>query len=203
MHAYLVIGTDEKKVNRLKEKILKKESAKKVEFELQKIAHVRDLSSFTNLKINERTAIVIDNIDSATTEALNAFLKNLEEPQKDLIYVLTAQTSNGVLPTIISRCVVITTGKKEMDKKANSYVKRFLSLSPEKQLVFIKDIRGREESIKFLEDIIYSSSYLLKGEKSEHLKLAKILKNATFARERIKANANPTLQLTNFVLQVV
>jgi len=203
MHAYLIIGTNTKKVEKIIDSILKKKGAKQVEFELQKIAHVRELSSFTNLKISEKTAVVVKNIDTATTEALNAFLKNLEEPQENLIYILTAQTTYRILPTIVSRCEIVTTGKKEIDEKTVKKMKAFLSLSSEKQLIIIKDIRSREESLEFLENIIYSSNNLLKKEKKGQAKLAHILKNATIARERIIANANPTLQLTNFVLQVV
>jgi DNA polymerase-3 subunit delta' len=47
---------------------------------------------------------VINNIDISTEEAQNKLLKVLEEPQKNVYFLLSAQTLENVLPTIKSRC---------------------------------------------------------------------------------------------------
>lgn len=58
------------------------------------------------LKPNEgrKTVIIMTHIEGMRTEAANAFLKLLEEPSEDLVFILTAQNMEGLLPTIISRC---------------------------------------------------------------------------------------------------
>lgn len=58
------------------------------------------------LKPNEgrKTIIVLTDIEHMRKEAANAFLKLLEEPSEDLIFFLTTNHTEALLPTIISRC---------------------------------------------------------------------------------------------------
>lgn len=58
------------------------------------------------LKPNEgrKTVIILTNIETMRKEAANAFLKLLEEPSKDLVFLLTTNSTEALLPTIISRC---------------------------------------------------------------------------------------------------
>ena len=61
------------------------------------------------LKPNEghKTVIVITNIEKMRKEAANAFLKLLEEPSENLIFILTTDHIHSLLPTITSRCQII------------------------------------------------------------------------------------------------
>lgn len=58
------------------------------------------------LKPNEgrKTVIIMTGIETMRKEAANAFLKLLEEPSEDLIFLLTTGNTEALLPTIISRC---------------------------------------------------------------------------------------------------
>ena len=58
------------------------------------------------LKPNEgrKTVVIITNIETMRKEAANAFLKLLEEPAEDLVFLLTTNSTEALLPTIISRC---------------------------------------------------------------------------------------------------
>lgn len=47
---------------------------------------------------------IIDEVHMLTTEAFNTLLKTLEEPPKNLIFILATTESHKVLNTIISRC---------------------------------------------------------------------------------------------------
>ncbi len=60
----------------------------------------------TVLKPNEgrRTVMVITGVDTMRKETANAFLKLLEEPTEDVMFILTANSTDQLLPTIISRC---------------------------------------------------------------------------------------------------
>ncbi len=58
------------------------------------------------LKPNEgrKTIIIITDIENMRKEAANAFLKLLEEPSENLMFLLTTQHTEALLPTITSRC---------------------------------------------------------------------------------------------------
>ncbi|HLR33649.1 MAG TPA: DNA polymerase III subunit delta' C-terminal domain-containing protein [Fodinibius sp.] len=58
------------------------------------------------LKPNEgrKNIIILTGIEHMRKEAANAFLKLLEEPAEDLIFLLTTDHTEALLPTIISRC---------------------------------------------------------------------------------------------------
>lgn len=60
----------------------------------------------TVLKPNEgrRSVIILTGIDTMRKEAANAFLKLLEEPSGEVMFILTADKTDQLLPTIMSRC---------------------------------------------------------------------------------------------------
>jgi len=51
---------------------------------------------------------LIDGVDRMTTAAANAFLKTLEEPPATTLFFLLAQSPGAVLPTIRSRCGLVS-----------------------------------------------------------------------------------------------
>ncbi|MEO0092301.1 MAG: hypothetical protein ABIK61_06305 [candidate division WOR-3 bacterium] len=53
-----------------------------------------------------RVVIIVD-ADKMTNEAANAFLKTLEEPQKQTLFILTTERLSYIIPTIRSRCQII------------------------------------------------------------------------------------------------
>ncbi len=71
--------------------------------------HIRPVC---NLKPNEGqySIVIIKDIDTMRKEAANAFLKLLEEPPENVIFLLTASKTEQLLPTIISRCQHIRLG---------------------------------------------------------------------------------------------
>jgi len=79
--------------------IIKSQDTIKIE-EIRNLQHNLNLNSFNALY---KIAIIID-ADKMTKEAQNAFLKTLEEPPGKTILILTTDSENKLLPTIISRC---------------------------------------------------------------------------------------------------
>lgn len=175
MHAFLLVNTDPIQ-------FAKKENAKVIPFELQKIEDTRNLKKLVKFKFNEKTAIVINDIDNATNEALNAFLKNLEEPSHNLIYILTATNLKNVLPTIVSRCEVIQSkaDNKQLSKGRVNH----------KEGLNIKD---RDEALKFVEDLI-NMDYQKKSFDN--------IENYLQTLQNLKANGNVSLQMTNLVAKM-
>jgi len=51
--------------------------------------------------------IIIEGFEKMTTQASNAFLKTLEEPPPDTVFIFTCENAQKLLPTIRSRCNTI------------------------------------------------------------------------------------------------
>ncbi|WP_139249880.1 DNA polymerase III subunit [Lutispora thermophila] len=73
-----------------------------------KIEQIRKLISDISVKSYENIyrVIIVENADSLTSESQDAFLKTLEEPEGNNIFILLTENYNTLLPTIISRCQV-------------------------------------------------------------------------------------------------
>ncbi|HYE80721.1 MAG TPA: DNA polymerase III subunit delta' [Clostridia bacterium] len=84
-----------------------------------KIKQIRQIISDTAKKPFESgyKVIIIENADKMTHDAQDAFLKTLEEPPANTVFLLLAENRNLLLPTIVSRCQVYQfkpVGVKEM-----------------------------------------------------------------------------------------
>ncbi|OGM11559.1 hypothetical protein A2V80_01130 [Candidatus Woesebacteria bacterium RBG_16_39_8b] len=203
MHSYLLCGNDNDNIKSKVNLIQKSLDANIIEFPIEKIEHVRELSSLTKLKIKNKTIILIKSIDKATTEALNAFLKNLEEPNRNIFYILTASSVHKVLPTITSRCQIInlqTINKLKSDNKVN--IDKFLLLNTSDKIAFINSMKKKQDAIDFMQNLIMVSHQKLIEEKLNYKELVNILKNSQRTYSNLNANGNVNLQLTDFVLSL-
>ncbi|MBI3443393.1 hypothetical protein HY008_01855 [Candidatus Woesebacteria bacterium] len=190
MHAYLV---DSLSVQQFISSTVK---GKILEFPFQKISDVRELQKFTKLALSEKTAIILKDVDLATEEAHNAFLKNLEEPQENLIYILTASNIELLPETIRSRCQVIETGNRQQAIGTEETIENFLKQSIGNKLKAISKIAKREEAIDFLTNLLYSAHESIK----KGINISDFVDQALKTLKNIKANGNVQLQLTNFVV---
>jgi len=80
------------------------------ETETLKIETIRTLQRMVSLSPVEgrhRVALLC-HFETATNAAANALLKTLEEPPPQVVIILTAADSGILLPTIVSRCQIIT-----------------------------------------------------------------------------------------------
>lgn len=73
------------------------------------VDQIRDLRKKLELAsfLNSYKIALIDNAELMNSEASNALLKTLEEPNPDVVVLMTAQDENLVLPTISSRSQII------------------------------------------------------------------------------------------------
>lgn len=85
------------------------------------IEYMRDeIRKTASLKPNEgkRNIIIISNIEKMSTQVSNAFLKTLEEPAPNLMFIITTDNFGSLLPTITSRCQILRcTGLSRNDIK--------------------------------------------------------------------------------------
>jgi DNA polymerase-3 subunit gamma/tau len=114
------------------------------------VSQVRNASSWARLSpAGKKKVLIIENADRMQEGARNAFLKVLEEPPADVVFILTTARRGAIMPTILSRVrtyafvdrnvsfqheVIVrvfhdTPGPKEI---LSDYFNRFLPVSPEK-----------------------------------------------------------------------
>ena len=205
MHAYLLISQNSD-INPDIEKLAKKLNAKVVEFPLLKIDDVRNLNNLIRLSFDKPTLIVCKNIHEAGEEALNAFLKNLEEPQENLYFALTATSVRKVLPTVVSRCQIIRIINNSQFVIDNEDVEKFLKLGVGEKLSYIDKIKDRGSAIEFAENAIAFMHQTLHSDRSLHKNEVKYsagaenIKLAVKTLSGLKANGNVNLQLSNFAV---
>lgn len=203
MHSYLIVGKEEEAEKQVA-KLIKKLQTFPLEFPLVKISDARALNSFTSKTFSKKTAIVVRRIDLAFVATLNAFLKNLEEPQKNLYYLLTANSVHRLLPTVVSRCQIIRVkSSHSLDKDEIKKVKKFLEMSATDKLLYVKKIRERKEATKFIEELIIKLHQNLLEDKKAISKNARLLRKTQRVANRLKANTNISLQLSNLAISLV
>ena len=201
MHSYLLISGSLDNIENTTEKIIGSKGLIKYPFELSKIDDLRNLRAYLKLNIVKPTAIVIHNIDKATNEAVNGFLKSLEEPQKNITYILTAASRYGIPETIISRCQVIILTGDNTDKNIKALV-GFLKKTESEKLKEISLIKDRESAVLFVKELSKQSINAL------HLNEVNLKRASIFIEEldntysTLMKNGNVNLALTNFVLNI-
>lgn len=199
MHAHLIVSHDNSAGIKKAEEIAASNNSKIINYTLLKIEDAKEIKKITKFSFSESTAIIINDIDSATNEALNAFLKNLEEPNTNLTYILIAKSIDSVLPTIVSRCEVIRINNSDLgDTKdgngvvnSNNEATNFMKLDLNDKLSFISNIKDRDEAKKFIENII---------KLEQHNGRFAYLNKALETLSNLNANGNVSLQLTAFVV---
>ncbi|WAM01326.1 hypothetical protein NWE60_01595 [Mycoplasmopsis felis] len=87
--------------------------------------------------------IIIKNIENATANTLNSFLKFIEEPNPNILIVSITQKANKILPTIISRAQVININTKK--ETNNNWTNIHYSITKQKDVP--EDILRTNEKI--------------------------------------------------------
>jgi DNA polymerase-3 subunit delta' len=142
------------------------------------IDQIRQISRGVFLKPFEagKKVYILRDVDRMTPEAANAFLKGLEEPPPQVIFVLVTSNLDGVIPTLVSRCQVVffrhVTGEAlrlASDAESLERRKRFLKLFwrvPRKDSLDLfrlkEDILAEVDKGSSLEEILNSFSSFLR-----------------------------------------
>jgi DNA polymerase-3 subunit delta' len=103
-------------------------SGRRVRAEKIKIEPMRQLIYDLSLKPVEakRRVARLLRFDAANVETMNAFLKTLEEPPGEVVILLTAQSADDLLPTIVSRCEVVALRPLPIEIVRDALVTRWL-----------------------------------------------------------------------------
>jgi replication-associated recombination protein RarA len=198
MHAFLLITHNAESATHI-DQLARKLKAKIIPFPLAKVEDTRNLNSHMRLSINEPTLVMVENIHKATTEALNAFLKNLEEPQENIFFALTAPSIRNVMPTIVSRCQIIQIKSGSNQIADTKVAEEFLEAGVGKKFLLTDKIKDRNTALEFVGDLIFTVHKQLHSLQTDHESDAKNLETLITTLNNLKANGNISLQLTNMV----
>lgn len=216
MHAYLVVGsTPQNREEKVKELLSTLEVA---EFEEQKtdkkhlIATIRALNKRLLIPAVDPTknrAIIIHDAHLLTQDAANAFLKTLEEPPQNTIFILTAPQRMSVLETIASRAQTIElTGEsievtQEDKERSLEIFKQLTQGNLADKMKILDSLSGREEGVNFVVGQILEARELLnknlKQNKSTR-KLVELLDRLDTTRVDLEANVNAKIALSDLIM---
>ncbi len=72
------------------------------------VENIKDLMEQTRIppQIGRYKVFIIDEVHMLSSQAFNAFLKTLEEPPAQVIFILATTEKHKILPTILSRCQI-------------------------------------------------------------------------------------------------
>jgi len=165
---------------------------------------IDDLRRFINFGRNVSTgsvgmSLVIWDADKLSPECQAVLLKPLEESSESMCLFLVAGNENGLLPTILSRCVIVNQMKKK--ETEGVYWKSILECfakGPAKCLAFADEME-KEEVENCLEEVIVKLRFGL--EQSVNKNRLKILKLAIDSLSKIRfTNVNVKLAFGNFLI---
>lgn len=204
MNNYIIISkTDAALKNKLKIMLAKENISKENVLEIIPqengllAEQIRRIISISAHNFPIKTAFVIWGFDSAKEELQNMLLKTLEEHQSNLYFFLGAYSTANILPTIISRCQIITAysapikpmglQKQNLDKLINKAEKGPLLLSAE--LKTFSTLKKQQLELFLLDFITYGYYELLENiPVKKKVWLAKKLKHALQINRLIQKN---------------
>ena len=114
---------------------------------------------------------IMNEAEKMTVQAQNAILKTLEEPPEYAVIILLTTNVNSLLPTILSRCVVLNM-KPVADEKVRKYLMEQLEVPDYKAEVCVAFARGNIGKAKSL-----ASSEDFENVKAEALSLLKYIQD--------------------------
>lgn len=207
MHSTLIVGGSPQQRNEEALKVASKNSSPFDTYVFNAalnsgIDFIRETQNRLSLKPlnSDFTTTIIHNAHELTLSAQNAFLKTLEEPPPQSLIIMTANNSELLLPTILSRCLKIPLPNQLEDKESH-YEKTIsdiedLSLSEKMRLsesleldLWINAARLR------LRKVLLSNQ-----PKGDLRKILNVLKPSIKALELSRFNVNKKLLLENLFL---
>lgn len=117
---------------------------------------IRSIHQLVGRRRTDKLVIIVDNIEMMTNDAPQAFLKLLEEPSRNIFYILTAHDTTGIPQTILSRTQLISilpSGQTDLDPLFDHSPVR-LSADKRKKITFIASGRPAE-TVRLVTDETY------------------------------------------------
>ncbi len=216
MHAYIITGANSQECSQELERILKTEHISAFdtvsihideESETIPIAAIRDLKSRLVLAPNDSPfmAGIIPDAHKMKVEAQNALLKLLEEPPPRVKIYLETAYPESLLPTILSRCQIISLHHSVKPEVMETVVAEFISLASASPGIIIQQvemiatdrIKAKQWTLRALDAGRQVLLETLSGKLQtlEISRITNVLRNLQKAHMELSVNVNPKLVL--------
>ena len=243
-HAYLVIGEDslysDEFILSFVKAIFCLENKDKEFFSCEKCKNCRSinhgnyidfykLTSDTSIKKDEIQALKSDlsvksfygkkiywikDIEKMTEQAANSLLKFLEEPEDDIIAILSCKNISAVLPTIISRCQQIklvgqsedneVAINEELTKLIAEYAKKYSRKPHLANIYVLEKLKTKEDIVEFFNHLsIQITNSYTDNTLHDVVNISKVQEKVLLALSDLNANVNATLVLEKFLFTVL
>lgn len=183
------------------------------------ISQVRELSAFCSLTSlnNAYKAVIIRQAHCLNTDAQDAFLKILEEPKGNVVFLLLSNQPDRLLPTVLSRCcriffpsridLEINDSKAEIFQKIRkgnlaqrfAYAQTILA-SEEKAEQYQGLKKELSDWIVYLRTCLFSEKYGADYPKADCLRAMAAAQKALYLLEN--TNTNQKLNIENFLIEL-
>ncbi len=165
------------------------------------IKEIKNLIKETNIFHKEVRVYFLENFHISSLEAQNAFLKTLEEPPTNTLFILSSDNESRLIPTIISRTKLVYLGQRTRSP-INSSIKDGLNhLLKEKDYRFLSDKvfvpTDKKEIPTIMEEAVYFFKDRLAVDKKAPLIIKEILKLKNLLENN---NLNPQLTLDHILI---
>jgi DNA polymerase III subunit delta' len=171
-----------------------------------KINEIRQISEYVKYGPagSKWKVIVINGADQMTEEASNSFLKTLEEPLKNVLFILTTVRESKVLKTIASRCqkLIFYNERPAFDESINELTDKILSvdsMSIPQMLRISEELSFDPDVEEKLNSVLYNFSDKVGQGAGKKILAAREIFNALRALER---NGNKRLALDSMFLSL-
>jgi len=186
-----------------------------------KIDHIRQLQH--QLALRPYSALLkvalINEADKLTLPAQHALLKTLEEPPEASVIILTTPHKEVLLPTIVSRCQIISLPNEKTIMNESSFTEQLstlnavLSATPGQRLLIAEKVAiNRDQTMEFCQNqlelwslLMQQKAGILKTTKKtvmelSWLEIVGIIKQIQLSLHFLKQNVNPQLVVGNVLL---
>lgn len=119
------------------------------------VAQIKTLIRHLSTKPFGKTikAAVILNGEGLSLDAQNALLKILEEPPGESVILIGTDTENKLLPTVLSRCLVVSFQPSAISSQLEFNLDKILKASLEERFEIVEKTDNKDQ---FLQDLVQS-----------------------------------------------
>jgi DNA polymerase-3 subunit delta' len=165
-----------------------------------KVSEIRELIEKSNWapSISKRRVLVINETERLTESASNALLRAIEEPNQNIVWLLSSESIDALSPTIKSRCVTIRFKAPSINSISEKLIKDFgleidkankISIISNNDLVRAENLANNKDLLQFRNQVL---------EKLMKLKnLSGAFELAKFIVEQSKNISEKDLETTN------
>lgn len=150
---------------------------------------------------------IIAAAEKLTVPAQNAMLKILEEPPNKTVIILACPTGEALLPTIVSRCQIISLLAKpqiEIDEKEQNFqialVKKILNVGVGERIKLAAEIaKNRDKAIAFCQAQLIIWRKKMIADKNRQQQSVRVVRLIQKTLKMLEANVNPRLAIENLL----